>query len=113
MVGRHGSAPLAERQLRLDAGHATPHSRTGHAACLDTTYRLTHLYADALKTGLNELMQIYTIKIVAGARGRVPAIVGYDLTRLRRAKVLFIGNIDHRLHDNNYAPLVIFRKPVT
>lgn len=35
-------------------------------------------------------MQIYTIKIVAGARGRVPAIVGFDLTRLRRAKVLFI-----------------------
>lgn len=54
------------------------------------------------KTGLNELMQIYTIKIVAGARGRVPAIVGYDLTRLRRAKVLFIANVGRRL----YAQLV-------
>lgn len=64
--------------------------RRVHPHRLDpTTYRLTHLYA-ALKTGLNELMQIYTIKIVAGAPGRVPAIVGFDITRLRRAKVLFI-----------------------
>lgn len=28
-------------------------------------------------------MQMYTIKIVAGAQGRVPTIVGFDLTRLR------------------------------
>lgn len=44
-------------------------------------------------------MQIYTIKIVAGAYGRVPAIVvGYDLTRLRIAKVLFIAHVAQLLH---------------
>ena len=72
-----------------DVCRASPHPRPHRQRLDPTTYRLTHLYA-ALKTGLNELMQIYTIKIVAGAPGRVPAIVGFDLTRLRLAKVLFI-----------------------
>lgn len=75
VVSHRGAAlarPRASRQLPTGA------TRSRHF-----TYQLTHLYA-ALKTGLNELMQIYTIKIVAGARGRVPAIAGFDLTRLRR-----------------------------
>lgn len=42
-----------------------------------------------MKTGLNELMQIYTIKIVAGAYGRVPTIVGFDLTRLHRESFIY------------------------
>lgn len=42
-----------------------------------------------METGLNELMQIYTIKIVAGARGQVQAVVGFDLTRLHRESFIY------------------------
>lgn len=84
MIRRDGGSGVRARKPSINR----PGGR--HRSQLDpTTYRLTHLYGGtgaAMKTGLNELMQIYTIKIVAGALGQVPAIVGFRFNALAPRK---------------------------
>lgn len=47
---------------------------------------------------------MYTIKIVAGAEGRVPAIVEFDLTRLRSEGFIYRAVPQQTECDYDYTP---------